>query len=138
VRGNTVPALGAGVQPTSQGEKMNTILSFIVEVTLTLVISLLLVRYFRPFLQNILTDLCGTQERAQFWTVFSSILLIGLPVIFALSYKPEARSAEALFFEVVGKISGNLGGFLFALVGVGFIVSFFALVAPKQRKVEAK
>ena len=117
---------------------MNMIFSFVIEVALTVVISGLLVRYLRPFLQKILLDLCGTEERAQFWTAFSNILLIGLPIIFALAYKPEASSPEALFFEMAGKLSGNLGGLLLALIGTGLMISFFALIAPKQRKADAK
>ena len=117
---------------------MNTIFSFAIEVTLTLVISALLVGYLRPFLRKVLAELCGTEDRAQFWTAFSNILLIGMPVIFALSYHPEAGNAEELFFEVARKLSGNLGGLLFALICIGFIVSFFALVAPKPGKLEAK
>ncbi len=114
------------------------VFSFILEVALTIVVSTLLVRYLRPFLRNVLIDLCGTEDRAQFWTVFSSILLIGLPVIFALNYRPEATGALALFFEVARKLSGNLGGFLVALIGIGLIVSFFALVAPRSGKVAAQ
>ena len=117
---------------------MNTILYFLLQVILTLVISALIVGYLRPFLRKILTDLCGTEERSQFWTAFSNILLIGMPIIFALNYKPEAKNTEQLFFEVARKLSGNLGGLLFALIGTGIIVSFFALVAPKPTKIEAK
>lgn len=110
---------------------MNTILSFVIEVSLTLLIAALLVNYLRPFLWKILVDLCGTEERAKFWTAFSNILLIGLPAIFALNFRPIASSPEGLFFEIAGKLSGNLGGLLLALIGVGFIVSFFALVARR-------
>lgn len=117
---------------------MNAIFSFVIEVTLTIVITALLVRYLRPFLRKILTDLCGTEDRAEFWTVFSSILLIGMPIIFSLNYRPEARDTEELFFEVASKLSGNLGSLLVALIGIGIIVSFFALVAPRPGKVEAK
>ena len=39
---------------------MNTILSFVVQVVLTLVIASSLARYLRPFLRKILIDLCGT------------------------------------------------------------------------------
>ena len=117
---------------------MNTILSFLTEAALTLVIAILIVRYLQPFLRKVLLDLCGTEERAQFWVAFSNVLLIGLPMIIALNYRPQARTAEDVFFEVAGKLSGNLGGFLFALVGVGLIVTFFALVAPKPPKMEAK
>lgn len=114
---------------------MNTIISFVIEVTLTLMIAALLVRYLRPFLGKILVDLCGTEERAKFWTAFSNILLIGLPVIFALNFRPISGSPEGLFFEIAGKLSGNLAGFLLALIGVGFIVSFFALVARRPASV---
>lgn len=116
---------------------MYPIFSFVIEVALTLIISALLVRYLRPFLRKILLDLCGTEERAQFWVVFSNLLLMGMPTLFALNYKPQATDASALFFEITGKLSGNLGGFLVALVGIGLIVSFFALVAPRPAKMEA-
>jgi hypothetical protein len=117
---------------------MNTILSFIIQMLLTLLLVSMIVGYLRPYLRKVLADLCGTDERAQFWTAFSNILLIGMPLIFALNYRPETRNLEDLFFEVAGKVSGNLGGLLVALIGIGFIVSFFALVAPKPQKLESK
>jgi hypothetical protein len=117
---------------------MNTILSFAIEVGLTLIVSALLAGYLQPFLRKVLLDLCGTEDRARFWTAFSNILLIGVPVTFALSHHPEAENPEALFFEIAGKLSGNLGGFLAALIGIGLIVSFFALAAPRQRNAETK
>jgi hypothetical protein len=113
---------------------MNTILFFLLEVILTLAICLLVCSLPAPISHRILADLCGTEERAQFWTVFSSIILVGLPLLISLTYQPEASSAEALFFEITRRISGNLMGFLLALIGIGFIVSFFALVAPRQKR----
>jgi hypothetical protein len=117
---------------------MNTIFSFVIEVVLTLTISLALVRYLRPFLKRILVDLCGTEDRAQFWTAFSNILLIGMPLILSLIYRPQSANVQDLFFDVLGRLGGNIGGLLLALVGIGFIVAFFALVAPKPSKVESK
>ena len=113
---------------------MNTISPFLIEVALTLFICISTVFYLRPFLRRILVDLCSTEDRAQFWTVFSSILLVGLPLLIALTYHPEAQSAEELFFEITRRISGNLSGFLFAMLGIGFIISFFALVAPRAKE----
>ncbi|MBM4426158.1 MAG: hypothetical protein FJ031_02855 [Chloroflexi bacterium] len=117
---------------------MNSILFFLLEVILTLVICGLVVRYLRPYLNRILVDLCGTEKRAQFWTVFSNIVLVGLPLLIALTYQPQASNAEELFFEITRRVSGNLTGFLLALVGIGLIVSFFALIAPRTTKAEAK
>lgn len=117
---------------------MNTIISFLIQVLLTVALTTMIVSYIRPYLRKVLVDLCGTEERAQFWTVFSNVLLIGLPSILALNYKPEAGTLEELFFEVAGRLSGTLAGFLFALICVGIVVTFFGLVAPKTVKAEAK
>lgn len=117
---------------------MNTIISFLIQVLLTFALTAVIVGYIRPFLRKVLIDLCGTEERAQFWTAFSNVLLIGLPTILALNYRPEATTLEELFFEVAGRLSGTLAGFLFALVCVGIVVSLFALFAPRPAKAEAK
>jgi hypothetical protein len=117
---------------------MNTIISFALQIILTLLIVSFTVGYLRPFLKKILIDLCGTEDRAQFWLVFSNVILISLPGMIALNYRPEANSFEELFFEIAGRLSGALGGFLFALVCVGMVVSVFALFAPRPAKLEAK
>ncbi|HSG44935.1 MAG TPA: hypothetical protein VLA72_17445, partial [Anaerolineales bacterium] len=111
--------------------------SFLVQMTLTLVIVSLVVGYLRPHLKKVLTELCGTEERAQFWTAFSNILLIGLPLIFALNYRPAYRDLMDPFFDIAGKLSSNLGGLLLSLVCIGIIVSFFAFAAPKPAKTES-
>ena len=117
---------------------MNTIIYFLVQITLTLIIVSIVVGYLRPYLKKILVDLCGTEERAQFWAAFSNILLVGLPLIFALNYNPAYRDIVDPFFDIAGKLSSNLGGLLLALICIGIIISFFALVAPKQPKGETK
>ena len=117
---------------------MNSILPYLLEVAITLAACLLIVGYLRPHLRRVLLDLCGTEERARFWTVFSNLLLVGMPMIIALAYQPGAKNAEELFFEITRKLSGNLGGFLFALVCSGMMIAFFALFAPRMPKAETK
>lgn len=117
---------------------MNIIFLFFIQILLTLFIAGLIVGYLRPFLKKILVDLCGTEERAQFWLAFSNTLLIGLPMVIAFTYHPEAVKAEELFFDLARKLSGNIAGLLFALVCTGFVVSIFALFAPRAVKAEAK
>jgi hypothetical protein len=112
---------------------MNSIASFLIEVALTVIIFSFTIAYLRPFLRRILVDICGTEERAQFWTAFANILLIGFPLIFALEYHPKATSVENLFFEIVSRVSGSLAGFLVAMLGIGLFVSFFAFFTPKSR-----
>lgn len=117
---------------------MNNIISFLIQMALTLVIVSLVVKYIHPYLKKILTELCGTEERAQFWTAFSNILMIGLPLTFALNYRPAYRDIVDPFFDVAGKLSGNLGGLLLALVCIGIVVSLFALAVPKPDKTVSK
>jgi hypothetical protein len=111
---------------------MNPFLALSIVVILTLLACVLITGYLRPHLTRVLVDLCRTEDRAQFWAAFSNILLIGLPLIIALGFRPEAETLEAAAFEILGRLSGNLAGYLFALVGIGIIVSFFALVAPRS------
>jgi hypothetical protein len=117
---------------------MNTIASFLIEIAVTAAACLLIIAYLRPHHRRILADLCGTDDRAQFWTVFSTILLGGLPLIFAMGFRPEAHTPEDAFFEIVGKLGSNLGGFLAAMLMIGIVVCFFALVAPKPAKAGTK
>lgn len=117
---------------------MNMIISFSIEVVITVVVCAVLVIYLRQYLYRILLDLCGNEDRANFWTVFSTILLVGIPLIFALGYRPEAATSLDLFFEIIGRLRGNLYAYLASLLVIGIIVSFFALVAPRPGKDESK
>jgi len=117
---------------------MNSIITFLIEIVATVVATLLITGYLRPHLKRMLVTLCGTEEGAQFWTIFSNIVLIGLPVILSLTYRPNATGAEKIFFEIIGRLSGNLGGYLAALIVVGTVISFFALVAPRPAHAEKK
>jgi hypothetical protein len=110
---------------------MNTILTFLAQLATTATACLLVSGYIRPFLKRVLADLCGTEERAQFWVVFSNIMLVVLPVIFGLGFSPLESSHEAVFFEVMGQLRWNLFGLVLSLAAIGGAVSFFALVAPR-------
>ena len=110
---------------------MNSIWIYLLQIAVTGGISLAVVTYFRPYLRRVLEDLCGTQDRAQFWVVFSSILLIGLPLIFGMGYNPMKSEPGMLFYDAASQVRVNMIGFLLALIGIGCAVSFFALVAPR-------
>lgn len=116
---------------------MNTILIFLAQIAVTVIACLLIAGYIRPFLKRVLVDLCGTEERAQFWTAFSNIMLVILPTIFGLGFAPEGLTFEASFFEVVNQIKWNLLGLVMSLVAIGAAVSFFALVAPRSTQGKA-
>ena len=110
---------------------MNAVVVYLSQLLVTLLISLGVVAWLRPYLGRVLLELCGTAERADFWQVFSSILLVGMPLIFGLGYNPLEAGEGMLFYAAAGQVRANLLGFLLALIGIGFVVSFFALVAPR-------
>ena len=110
---------------------MNTIALYFIEIATTLIVCCAVVITLRRSLRRVLVDLCKTEERAQFWLVFASILLVGLPLIFGMGFNPSATSVEKAFFEAANQIKWNLLGFLVALMGIGAVISFFALVAPR-------
>ncbi len=114
---------------------MNQFAAFGLDLVLTVLVTLLLFVYLRLSLHRILIDLCGSELRARFWLAFSSLVLIGIPAASALGYRPEFSSADALFFDFTRQLGQNLISFLMALVGLGIVVGFFALVAPRAAKV---
>ena len=113
---------------------MNIIWIYLLQIAITAASSLAMMAYFRPYLHRVLVDLCGAEERAEFWVVFSSILLVGVPLIFGMGYHPPENASGMLFFDAASQVRANLLGFLLALLGIGFFVSFFALVAPRPTK----
>jgi hypothetical protein len=106
---------------------------FLAQMILTALTSFLLATYLRPHLKRVLIDLCGTEERAQFWTAFTNVILIALPAIFGMGFQPKSSDAQQMFFEIADQIKWNLLGFIAALMGAGFVVSFFALIAPRSK-----
>ncbi len=112
---------------------MNTLTAFSLDVILTILVTASLIAYFRPHLHRILVDLCAGEDRARFWAAFASILLLGLPIVSALSYVPLAGSLTDAVLDLARQLSRNIMSFLAALVALGLVVSFFALVAPRTR-----
>jgi hypothetical protein len=113
---------------------MISIVMYLTQLVLTLAACFLLTGYLRTALKRVLTDLCRTEVRAHFWTVFSNILLIALPVIFGMGYQPASGSGWRIFFDIAGQLRSNLLAYIAAMITVGIVVSFFALVAPRPQE----
>ncbi len=111
---------------------MNSLWIYCIQLVVTAGVTLAIVVWFRPYLHSMLVDLCGTSERAKFWGMFSYILLLGLPLLFSLGYNPLKSVAETQFFDIARQIRTNLLGFLFAWIGIGGVILFFTLVAPRK------
>ena len=104
---------------------MNPAMVFLIGLAITLVSVLLVVFYLRKHLKAILVDLCGTGERAQFWTAFSNITLTLVPLIFALHYRPEGGAPPSVFFAICGQLEQALIGLACSVLGLGFVIANF-------------
>lgn len=103
---------------------MNTGLVFLIEISITLLVVILMLAYLRPFLRRILVDICGTEDRAQFWTTFTNIVLLSLPLLAALGFTPPAEGDPVI--GVIHQLKSNLTNFLLGMVFIGFILLIFS------------
>src|SRR5437867_12902555 len=79
---------------------MNTIETFLIGLGLTLIAAGAVVFSLRRSLRRILVDLCGTEARGDFWTAFSVVLLILVPIIFAMIQPATGRQRAGAFFDI--------------------------------------
>lgn len=85
---------------------------------LTALIALLaVVTLWRP-LSILLAELCGTEERSRFWTMWSTVMMVATPMLF-VSWRGVATDPTEL---VQGTMTSALIGVLMALLGMGFAV----------------
>jgi hypothetical protein len=79
---------------------------------------------YRP-LRSVLTDLCGTADRASFWCAFSNITLFLLPLLFMLDYRPDASSNEIWLWSLAEIFKRGLLGLALTVVGLGIVMGSF-------------
>ena len=104
---------------------MNPVWTFLVGLFSTMGAVLVALLYLRNPLQIILTDLCGTEGRARFWTTFSNITLFFVPLALALDHQPDVYLKRAAIFEISGQIESATIGFVVSVVVMGVILSTY-------------
>lgn len=114
---------------------MNEITTYLTGIGLALFLSLGVVIYLRKNLLNLLTEVCGTENRAKFWMNISNICLILIPFMFAITYKPDM--ADNVIFELSRNISRSLFGLIGTVVFISLTISMFIprrVTYTQQRK----
>src|SRR5690554_989976 len=61
---------------------MNAVYLFLVEASITVLPGALILVVWSKSLRRVLLDLCGTESRANFWLVYSNIMLLLTPLLF--------------------------------------------------------
>jgi hypothetical protein len=101
---------------------MSAVSLFVVGMATTIAVVTFSLWYLKTPLQIILTDLCGTAERARFWTVFSNVTLFLVPFAVALDHHPLATSWPSSFFEICAQVEWAVFGFVGSVLALGLIL----------------
>src|SRR5437867_2666716 len=102
---------------------MNENVNFLTGIGTALVVSFTVVAYLRPHVRAILVDLCGTRERAGFWTAFSNVTLVLTPLICSLIVPPGGGGP--VLMEISKQLLWAFIGLLAAVTLMGFAISLF-------------
>ena len=104
---------------------MNEISIFLIGLGITALTSFLIVIYFKPHLKKILLELNGDNERpANFWVAYTTIILMLVPIIFAIWIVPDDGDVS-VFFQISKQLKWSLMGLVSSLVIIGIIITRF-------------
>lgn len=104
---------------------MSEISIFLVGLGITVLTSFLIVIYFKPHLKKILLELNGDKERpANFWVAYTTIILMLVPLIFAIWIVPDDADVS-VFFQISKQLKWSLMGLVTSLVIIGIIIIRF-------------
>ncbi len=109
---------------------------FLSGIGLTILASLSIVTYLKPHLKTVLIDLCGSIERANFWTAFSNVAISLVPLIFAMHYRPGTEERTAIILELGRQLEWALVGLVASVVMLGIVLSRFIPKARPQMEIK--
>jgi hypothetical protein len=104
---------------------MNVSLIFFCGLALTALMSFGVVGYLQRPLRKLLSELCGNDDRAQFWTIFSNITVALVPLVAALQYQPSPAGTSLALIEIGAQLKWELVGLLLSVLILGKILMKF-------------
>jgi len=109
---------------------MSLTTAFLTDLALVVFACMGIVAYVSKHLRTLLIELCGTVERASFWLAFSNVALVLVPLLFAISYKPESGPDTTVVFEMAAQLKYGLIGFVITL---GFLAIILFRFIPRTK-----
>ncbi len=88
--------------------------NFAVEISIPLIVGLLASLYLKSVTTRLLADLCGTQDRSEFWVRITNILIVAVPLMFVLIFGRSGDPTAA---------AGDVARHALTLTLVGIVVS---------------
>lgn len=104
---------------------MGSATTFLINACISLLVSVLVALVLWRSLKNILADLTGTKERAAFWTVFSSIMLVLVPQVSGMFAYSGFTVGEDLFASIIRQLRWSLIGLVSTLAVIGVVMIWF-------------
>ena len=102
---------------------MNTFALVVVEIMLCLGISLALIWLIKPLLRDVLIETCGTQKRAEFWVMFTQLMLVISPLLLVIFFIPtDAATTINLAEALKDTLFRTLLGDFIALASIGQVI----------------
>jgi len=104
---------------------MTASLPFGIGLALTLMVSLLMVRYMSGPLQKLLQD-------PDFWALSSNVRVSLIPLIFAMGFEPEPNCSGPWVVETANQLKWGPIGLAVSVLMLGWILSRFILWTYEQ------
>ncbi len=102
---------------------MNTLTLFILEMLICITISAGIIKLFKPVLKNILIETCRAENRADFWVMFTQLMLVISPLLIVIYFAPsEVIDQSNLTAMLKATLFQSLLGIFIALLIVAKII----------------
>jgi len=118
---------------------MNSLTLFMIEVLLCFGISISLIYLLKPLLRDVLVDICGTRTRADFWVMFTQLMLILSPLLIVIFFAPTQDAVDINIAEAMqDTLFRSLLGDFIALAMIGQVIWKAIKITPDQRSSEVE
>jgi hypothetical protein len=120
-----------------EGIDMSELYLFLTEIGISLFISVCVVFLLNKSFRNILIDLCGTEVRAQFWMIYSNLMLIIAPLLTSVIFGTSNKVIEVSFTFYKTAFGSALFGVFVSLIIIGLqITKYIPKIVHKPMGVE--
>ena len=116
---------------------MHPILVFILGMSAAPGLACIVVLLVKNPLFRVLKDLCGGDDRAQWWMVFSSVFVVLMTLAAAMWRSPDSVRTDdltKLFYEFLPAFRAGLLGLLGSLIALALIIVAFLAMEQRSRR----
>jgi hypothetical protein len=112
---------------------MAQITLYLTGIAVSLVLGAAVASFIRKPLRLILVDLCGTEDRAAFWTRITLLSYLLVSAALALGYRPDSFIAD--YYYLGGHLGRTLSGLL---ITTGFLAMTISTFIRRQERMAFK